>query len=70
MNQKVVRVKSREAVLAKGEALTGDMLVAQVLYRGRELWTLTLSAIKGDIVRTLTISKTEWIALRKLVEGR
>jgi hypothetical protein len=62
-------VKTREAVLSKGEA-PGKMLAAQVVSQGRTNWLLQISAIEGDSARNLVLTKREWKALRKLVEGK
>jgi len=62
-------VKTHEAVLSKGEA-PGKMLVAQVVSQGRTSWLLQISAIEGDSARNLVLTKREWKALRRLVEGK
>jgi hypothetical protein len=63
------KVKTREAILSKGEA-PGKMLIAQVISQGRTSWLLQISAIDGDSARTMVLTKREWIALRKLVERK
>jgi hypothetical protein len=66
---KMPRVKTREAILSKGEA-PGKMLVAQIISQGRTSWLLQISAIEGDSARNLVLTRREWKALRKLVEGK
>jgi hypothetical protein len=64
------RIRTREAILSKGEALSGEMLVAQLVTQSRTVWLLTISAVKGDSARTISLSKKEWAGLKALVEGK